>query len=82
MIRYALNCDHGHEFESWFPSSSAYDKQAKRGLLSCPQCGSGKIDKAIMAPRLSGTNRQAPPDRDARAKADIRPTRRPSPCER
>ena len=62
MIRYALNCDHGHEFESWFPSSSAYDKQAKRGLLSCPQCGSGKIDKAIMAPRLSGTNREAPPD--------------------
>ena len=59
MIRYALNCDHGHEFESWFPSSSAYDKQAKRGLLSCPQCGSGKIDKAIMAPRLSGTNREA-----------------------
>ena len=62
MIRYALNCDHGHEFESWFPSSSAYDKQAKRGLLSCPQCGSAKIDKAIMAPRLSGTNREAPPE--------------------
>jgi hypothetical protein len=65
MIRYALNCDHGHEFESWFPSSSAYDKQAKRGLLSCPQCGSGKIDKAIMAPRLSGTNREAPPEAPA-----------------
>ena len=62
MIRYALNCDHGHEFESWFPSSSAYDKQAKRGLLSCPHCGSAKIDKAIMAPRLSGTNREAPPE--------------------
>ena len=60
MIRYALNCDQGHEFESWFPSSSAYDKQAKRGLLSCPQCGSGKIDKAIMAPRLSGPNRETP----------------------
>ena len=58
MIRYSLNCDQGHEFESWFPSSSAYDKQAKRGLLSCPQCGSAKIDKAIMAPRLSGTNRE------------------------
>jgi hypothetical protein len=65
MIRYALNCDHGHEFESWFPSSSAYDKQAKRGLLSCPQCGSGKIDKAIMAPRLSGTNREALPEAPA-----------------
>jgi hypothetical protein len=62
MIRYALNCDQGHGFESWFPSSSAYDKQAKRGLLSCPLCGSAKIDKAIMAPGLSGTNREAPPE--------------------
>ena len=65
MIRYTLNCDQGHEFESWFPSSSAYDKQAKRGLLSCPHCGSAKIDKAIMAPRLAGTNRKAPPDAPA-----------------
>ena len=65
MIRYALNCDQGHEFESWFPSSSAYDKQAKRGLLSCPQCGSAKIDKAIMAPRLSGTNRETAPEAPA-----------------
>jgi hypothetical protein len=62
MIRYALNCDQGHEFESWFPSSSAYDKQAKRGLLSCPHCGSAKIDKAIMAPRLAGTNREPSPE--------------------
>jgi hypothetical protein len=65
MIRYALNCDQGHEFESWFPNSSAYDKQAKRGLLSCPHCGSAKIDKAIMAPRLSGTNREAAPEAPA-----------------
>ena len=61
MIRYALNCDQGHEFESWFQSSSVYDKQAKRGLLSCPHCGSAKIGKAIMAPRLAGTNREVTP---------------------
>ena len=58
MIRYALNCDQGHEFDSWFQSSSAYDKQIKRGLLACPHCGSAKVDKAIMAPRLSGTNKE------------------------
>ena len=52
MIRYALNCDQGHEFDSWFQSSSAYDKQIKRGLLACPHCGSAKVDKAIMAPRI------------------------------
>ena len=55
MIRYALICDKGHDFESWFQDSAAYDKQAKRGLVTCPQCGSGKVEKAIMAPRLSAT---------------------------
>jgi hypothetical protein len=53
MIRYALHCDRGHEFESWFQSSAAYDKQAKRALVTCPVCGSAKVDKAIMAPRLA-----------------------------
>ena len=53
MIHYALVCDKSHTFESWFANSSAYDKQAKRGLISCPMCGSGKIEKAIMAPRLA-----------------------------
>jgi len=52
MIRYALNCDRGHTFESWFKNSGAYDKQAKRGLVACPICGSGKVEKAMMAPRL------------------------------
>ncbi len=53
MIRYALNCGQGHTFESWFQNSAAYDKQAKRGLIACPICGSPKVEKAIMAPRLS-----------------------------
>ena len=53
MIRYSLACARGHEFESWFANSSAYDKQAKRGLVACPMCGSTKVEKAIMAPRLS-----------------------------
>jgi hypothetical protein len=53
MIRYALSCEQGHEFESWFQNSAAYDKQAKRGLVTCPACGSAKVEKAIMAPRLA-----------------------------
>jgi hypothetical protein len=52
MIRYALNCEKGHGFESWFQNSAAYDKQVKRTLVTCPICGSAKIEKAIMAPRL------------------------------
>jgi len=53
MIRYALNCADGHAFESWFQNSAAFDKQAKRGLVTCPICGSAKVEKAIMAPRLA-----------------------------
>ena len=59
MIRYALICDKGHEFESWFADSAAYDKQVKRKLVSCPACGSANVEKAIMAPRLAGSKKQA-----------------------
>jgi hypothetical protein len=52
MIRYSLICEKKHEFESWFQNSSAFDKQAKRGLVACPACGSTKVEKALMAPRI------------------------------
>ena len=52
MIKYPLQCDSDHQFEAWFASSAAYDKQAKRGLVACPQCGSAKVEKAIMAPNV------------------------------
>lgn len=57
MIRYALRCDNAHDFESWFQNSTAYDKQAKRGLVSCPLCGSEKVEKTIMAPQISAATR-------------------------
>ncbi|MEX0697117.1 MAG: DUF1178 family protein [Dongiaceae bacterium] len=57
MIRYALVCQCRHKFESWFASSAAYDKQAARGLVTCPACGSTKVEKAIMAPRLAGAKK-------------------------
>jgi len=53
MIKYALVCDKGHAFESWFADSAAYDKQVKRKLVTCPACNSAKVEKAIMAPRLA-----------------------------
>jgi len=52
MIRYNLRCDAGHAFESWFQSSSAYESQEKRKLVSCPACGSTKVERAIMAPQI------------------------------
>jgi hypothetical protein len=53
MIRYALTCNAGHGFDGWFRSSQDYDTQSERGLLSCPVCGSGKVEKALMAPAVS-----------------------------
>jgi hypothetical protein len=58
MILYTLACENGHTFESWFASSAAYDKQVKRSLVTCPVCNSAKVEKAIMAPRLSGTQKR------------------------
>jgi hypothetical protein len=58
MIRYALACERGHSFESWFANSTAYDKQVKHGLVVCPVCSSSKVEKAIMAPRLSSARKR------------------------
>jgi hypothetical protein len=52
MIHYNLRCARGHTFESWFQSSSAYESQEKRKLVSCPVCGSAKVERAIMAPQI------------------------------
>lgn len=70
MIRYALVCEAGHEFESWFPSSESYDDQVARSLVACPVCETPKVGKALMAPRLARTDRAttpvaAPPAQDA-----------------
>jgi hypothetical protein len=52
MIRYSLRCERGHAFESWFQSSAAYESQEKRKLVSCPSCGSVKVERGIMAPQI------------------------------
>jgi hypothetical protein len=57
MIKYSLVCDKDHEFEGWFGSSDDYAKQRKRGFVECPQCGSRKVSKALMAPGVAGTKK-------------------------
>jgi hypothetical protein len=57
MIRYALICEHEHEFEGWFGSSGDFDDQQARGLLDCPVCASKAVRKQIMAPAVAGTRR-------------------------
>ncbi len=53
MIKYNLICFNKHEFESWFSNSTEFDKLKKKGLLECIYCSSKKINKSIMAPRVS-----------------------------
>ena len=71
MIKFALACDHGHEFESWFPDSASYEEQARRGFVICPECNSHSIAKAPMAPAVVTRDRSGPPAAllDERAKA-------------
>jgi hypothetical protein len=52
MIRYDLTCKNGHAFDGWFANSTAYDAQARDGLLACPLCGSDKVEKQLMTPGL------------------------------
>ena len=84
MIRYALVCEHGHAFESWFADSAAYDRQAKRKLVACPHCGSAKVEKAIMAPRLATSKKskeQAPVSNETPAPTAPAPVAMLSPQE-
>ena len=63
MIKFTLACERGHEFESWFPDGAAFETQAKRGLVQCPECDSRKVGKALMAPAVVASSRlsDAPP---------------------
>jgi hypothetical protein len=61
MIRYALQCRHGHGFEGWFGGSADYDDQQARGLMACPICASPQVSKQIMAPAVTGTKAQKDP---------------------
>jgi hypothetical protein len=71
MIRYNLRCDAGHAFESWFQSSSAYESQEKRKLVSCPACGTTKVERAIMAPQIVSKKRDRPEPTAAIASTDV-----------
>ncbi|MBI1252570.1 MAG: DUF1178 family protein [Alphaproteobacteria bacterium] len=69
MIHYSLRCDQGDEFEAWFGSIADYDKQSEQGLISCPHCGSARVEKAPMAPMVLRRDRDAKPDPRAVAMA-------------
>lgn len=52
MIRYALRCANGHDFDGWFASSEAFETQLETGDLACPMCGAEDVARALMAPAV------------------------------
>jgi len=62
MIVFELECSPAaHRFEGWFKSSDDFARQHERGLVTCPDCGSADVAKALVAPRLARKGNQLPP---------------------
>lgn len=75
MIRYDLKCDMDHSFDSWFANAAAYDRLAAAGHVACPDCGSTKVEKALMAPRVATSEAKplsAPRNPQEEALAELR----------
>jgi len=74
MIRYTLKCAAEHEFDSWFPSALAFDTLKGAGHVACPTCGTDRVEKALMAPRVAlGQGDLTTPQSDAeKALAELR----------
>ena len=53
MIKYKLICKNcENSFDSWFASSTEFEKLKKKKLLNCHLCNSIEIEKSLMAPKL------------------------------
>lgn len=61
MIRYALKCSDGHQFESWFQDSVTFDRLKDLGHVACAVCGGNSVEKAIMAPRVRTADQDVAP---------------------
>lgn len=76
MIQFSLRCDEDHRFDSWFQSARAFDKLHASGMISCIVCGSTKIEKALMAPKIrdsrAGKSVTQNPDVTAQALANLK----------
>jgi hypothetical protein len=72
MIHYQLRCARDHEFDGWFKDSAGFEKQAKLGLIECPECGGTDIERALMAPALA--KREAAPVPEPAAAAEAPPS--------
>jgi hypothetical protein len=58
MIVFDLRCINDHTFEGWFESSTAFEDQKHRNLLTCPICGSREVDKALSPVAIRNSKRK------------------------
>jgi hypothetical protein len=75
MIRYALRCREAHDFEAWFASSGNFDRLKAAGHVTCPVCGGDGVEKALMAPAVASSVKDAAENAPA---ADKRPLSEPA----
>jgi len=53
MIVFDLLCGAGHRFEGWFGSAADFSTQKAADQLSCPSCGSSKVERIPSAARFN-----------------------------
>ena len=58
MIVFTLKCAGDHEFETWFRDGAAFERLSAKRAVVCPECGSTRVKKAPMAPRLTRGGRE------------------------
>ena len=75
MIKYKLACNNCElTFDSWFASSSEFDKLKKKKLLVCHVCNSPKVDKTIMAPGLVNSEKNSNNSHELKKYSNIKET--------
>ena len=61
MIKFSLRCDNDHSFDSWFRDGGSFDELSATAMLACPDCGSSRVSKALMAPAVMTSRKRMPP---------------------
>jgi hypothetical protein len=79
MIHYDLRCAKDHVFDAWFRDSAAFDELARQKKLVCPACGSKKVVKAPMAPRLAKSRSSSEPIETSSVPLEPVPSQIPGP---
>jgi hypothetical protein len=72
MILFDLRCAKDHVFEAWFRNSATFEAQSEAGEIACPACGSRRVEKAPMAPRIGKANAEESRGSVSKELADMR----------